>query len=359
VKSVAKRYFQMNRCKRCIIPDTVPSVIIDKDGICSFCADHKEQKYLGEEKLGRIIGAIKSTNSKYDCIVPVSGGRDSTFVLYMAKAVYDLRVLAVNYDNEFLTDAAVANMKRACKILNVDYISIRSERDVYHKIVLHGIRAVLSLGLHEISGALCRACSYGYKSAVYRCAEAHRVPLILWGESPIEPGRDMWSRVTEGLRKSKLLKLLNINFYVAEYYMLLQRFELRVPRNSILSRKPPVLRNQDIREVQLFDYVKWDRRRIKETIMTKLGWEASGDHVSSWKADCLLHSLSNYCYFRMLGCTQHCIGYCLMINSGQMSRETALKQEKRMAAALAGSVPKMARDEIGLSERELAKIESF
>ena len=93
------------------MPETVPGITFDKDGICSFCLSYQKEEYLGEEELERIIASIKKEDNEYDCIVPLSGGRDSSYVLYMAKAIYDLRVLAVSYDNEFRTDQALVNMK--------------------------------------------------------------------------------------------------------------------------------------------------------------------------------------------------------------------------------------------------------
>ena len=91
----------MKRCTQCIMPETVPGITFDNDGICSFCQSYQKETYLGQKKLDQIVATAKSRNNKYDCIVPLSGGRDSTYVLYVARAIYDLKVLAVNYDNEF------------------------------------------------------------------------------------------------------------------------------------------------------------------------------------------------------------------------------------------------------------------
>ena len=86
----------MRRCNRCILPDTVPGITFDEKGICNFCHSHSEESCLGEEALEKLISLIRSKDNKYDCIVPLSGGRDSTFVLYIARAVYNLKVLAVS-----------------------------------------------------------------------------------------------------------------------------------------------------------------------------------------------------------------------------------------------------------------------
>jgi len=177
----------MKRCQRCIMPETVPGVTFNRDGICDYCLNYQKERYFGKEGLEKIIASINKEENEYDCIVPLSGGRDSTYILYMAKAIYNLKVLAVSYDNEFRIDQALINMKNACQRLSVDLISVRSKRGIAHKIVKSSICASISpkqLGI-------CHACSYGYRSVTYRAAEKYKVPLILWGESQAEATQNM------------------------------------------------------------------------------------------------------------------------------------------------------------------------
>jgi tRNA(Ile)-lysidine synthase TilS/MesJ len=347
----------MKRCKRCVMPETVPGITF-QDGICNYCLNYQKQKYLGKEELNRIISLSRNKNNKYDCIVPLSGGRDSSYILYMAKAMYKLKVLAVNYDNEFQVNQALVNMKNACSILNVDFVRIRSKRDIAQKAVKYGIRSAVSFGQF----GLCNACEYGYRSIIYRVAEKHDVPLILWGESQAEATMDMVEKAFEGLmlsRSKKFLMLLNFNFYKFEYFQLLQRLEFPVSGNSILSRKPPVLKKKNIEEIRLFDYIPWNREKIKKTITTELGWEKPIDHISTWRSDCMLHPLVNYCFYKLFGCSKDSFGYCKMINSGQMDREEALKQEEELATISYESIRDLLEDRIGLSKKEASKILSF
>jgi tRNA(Ile)-lysidine synthase TilS/MesJ len=259
------------------MPETVPGITFDEEGICSLCLNYQKEKYLGEEELERAIVSTRKEDNRYDCIVPLSGGRDSTYILYMAKAIYGLKVLALSYDNEFRTDQALVNMKNACKRLDVDFVSVRSKRDIAQRIVKNAIRSSVSFG----ESGFCRACCYGCRSVVYRAAEQYKVPLILWGESKPEATQDAELEAFEklGPHRSKFLKLLNISFYKVEYLSLLQRLEFHVSGNSILSRGDPSLKDEDIREIRVFDYVPWDRGRIKETITGELGWQKPHGHI--------------------------------------------------------------------------------
>jgi tRNA(Ile)-lysidine synthase TilS/MesJ len=340
------------------MPATVPGITFDEKGICSYCLSYQQEKYLGREALEDIIASSRNINNQYDCIVPLSGGRDSMFVLYAAKALYDLKVLAVSYDNEFRIDQALVNMQNACKILDVDFVSVRSKRSVAHEIVKYSLQSAKKLG----KSGICVACVYGYRSVAYRAALQHHAPLILWGESQQEATQEMERKAFDALmlRQSKFIKLLSKNFYLVEYYRLLQRLEFPVAGNSVLSRVAwPALKNKDIREIRLFDYVPWDRERIKKTITKELGWKKPASHASTWRTDCMLHPLVNYSFYTLFGCTKDCFGYSNMINSGQMTREEALNQEEELISSLAENIRELLEDKIGLSKSEVKRILTF
>jgi hypothetical protein len=347
----------MKRCQRCVLPETVPGITINEDGICSFCLSYQKEKYLGEDELKKVIASTNSKNNSYDCIVPISGGRDSTYLLYLAKKIYNLRVLAVSYDNEFRTEQPLINMKKACKILNIDFLDVRSKRGIAQKRVKHNICSSVNFGQF----GFCAACTHGIRSVVYRAAEEHKVPLIFWGHSQQEATQDIESKAFEGLeqRESKFSKLLNINFYKGEYYWLLHRIEFHVPGNNFLIRNRPFLKNGNIQEVRVFDYIPWNRREIKEVITTKLGWEPQKGSKTTWHTDCKLHPFMNYSFFKLFGCSKDCFGYCNMINSGEMERAEALKQEEAMAATHSDNINELLENTIGLPEKIVTDIESF
>ena len=116
-----------NVCSRCILDDTVPDIKFDADGVCNYCKIHDDMEKnhpLGEEgvrNFDEMISRIKHDGLKkrYDCIVGVSGGRDSTYTLYLA-VKNGLRPLAVHFDNGWNSDIAVSNIKNATESLGVD-----------------------------------------------------------------------------------------------------------------------------------------------------------------------------------------------------------------------------------------------
>ena len=114
-------------CKRCILDESIADLIVDDYGECNYCKIHDEldKEYplnkKGKKLFDILINQIidKGKNSKYDCIVGVSGGRDSTFALYKAVEL-GLRPLAVHFDNGWNSAIAVTNIKKQLDILNID-----------------------------------------------------------------------------------------------------------------------------------------------------------------------------------------------------------------------------------------------
>ncbi len=350
----------MKRCSRCIMPETVPGVSF-QDGICNFCRNYKQEQYLGEEALARVVNEAKGKGGRYDCLVPISGGRDSSYVLYLAKAVYGLKTLAVCYDNEFQTTQAVANLHRACQELDTDLLHIRSKRDVARKIVRSQIRLALAMKSPSIDDGLCIACSYGYRSVVYRAAKKYRVPLILWGESQAESTHWMMdtverARQQQAKTRGRVGRLLSLAYCRVILLQMSQRLEFHSSGNSILRDHPPRLNDSQVSEIRVFDYLRWDRQRIKETIARELGWNKPAESTSTWRIDCKLTPLVNNCYFKRFGCSKACFGYCNMINSGQMSRTEALQQEEQIALTCHGELHKLLEHEVGLRKTEAAKV---
>ena len=111
---------KIKRCTKCILPETFPKIEFNKHGICNFCLSHETLHAHGEAKLKKVLQAKKG--KMYDCVVPISGGKDSIFVLNYAVKKLNLRVIAVNYDSGYQDSLSIENMKNACNILEVPLV---------------------------------------------------------------------------------------------------------------------------------------------------------------------------------------------------------------------------------------------
>ena len=115
----------MKICSLCVMDETVPNITFSDVGVCQYCTISDKIKNLTKKNISsithikdKIINSSK--NSKYNCIAGVSGGRDSTFLLYVLKKKLNLNPLAVHYDNGWNTELSNNNIKNVCEKLDID-----------------------------------------------------------------------------------------------------------------------------------------------------------------------------------------------------------------------------------------------
>jgi len=356
----------MKRCTRCILPDTVPGLTFDSEGVCNFCLDYKKIEFEGEKPMLAAFERAKMRAAErgcdYDCIVPLSGGRDSSFMVHFAKT-HGLRTLAVNYDNEFATDHSVENMHTVCASTGATLERFRSKRDLGRKITAASVRNALPGGVFAVANSMCTACNYGFRSVVYETAREHRIPLILWGDSKIEETLHMTCKAVRPptpLPKKIVRKFKPLNMKARWYQAQLNR---EYPSgNGVLDDlklKLPALNDDGIEEISPFFYIPWNRETLKDTIINELGWKIPDHLPSTWRTDCLLEPLVTYCFHAIYGCGKNAFGYHNMINEGQMTRDEALEREMCSDGGFNETLERLLVDDLGLMPQEIATVRSF
>ena len=103
-------------CKYCVLPNTKPGIIFDEFGVCSACRAVEKKEHIDwdqrAEKLKQICDDIRGSNGNgYDCVVPVSGGKDSMYQVYILSQVHKLKVLVVTVMAHLQTPEGVKNLK--------------------------------------------------------------------------------------------------------------------------------------------------------------------------------------------------------------------------------------------------------
>lgn len=118
----------INRCTRCLLPASIKGITFDEEGVCNHCRDYERNfaawdsiKDRKSQEFQQLLEKAKSLKRPYDCLVPLSGGKDSTYALYLATKVYNLRTLAVTLDNGYLSNPAKENIKNALANCNADH----------------------------------------------------------------------------------------------------------------------------------------------------------------------------------------------------------------------------------------------
>ena len=179
-------------CSRCILPETFPNIKFDVDGICNHCrqeesalakAPSKKADY--RQKLDDLISSIKGKAPTYDAIMAYSGGKDSSYTLKLLRERYDLRVLALTFDNHFVSPTAFENIRTVTDTLHVDHINFKPPWPLMKS--LFGLTArndIFSAATLLRASSICTACITFVKSLTLKMAIDMSIPLSAFGWSP-------------------------------------------------------------------------------------------------------------------------------------------------------------------------------
>jgi len=175
-------------CSRCIYDERVSAIHFDAEGVCNYCHQVEElvsQYGTGQEKgetlFAEILADIKRTGAgkQYDCIVGVSGGTDSSYLVYLARH-WGLRPLAVHYDNTWNSAIATMNIQKVLKCLDVDLythvVDNKEADDIFRAFFLSGVAEI------EASTDL------GYAYLLRKVAAKYSIKYILEGHSFVAEG---------------------------------------------------------------------------------------------------------------------------------------------------------------------------
>jgi N-acetyl sugar amidotransferase len=164
-------------CKRCVMPSTKPDLHIDDEGVCNACRSYEKRRVIDwnarKNELRDILDRYKSKDgTNWDCIVPVSGGKDSTFqvVQVLQLGMNPLCVTATTCDVTEIGKRNIENIKK----LGVDYIEFSPNPIVRAKLNRIGLTQVGDISWPEHVGIF---------TIPVRAAVHYKVPLIIWGEN--------------------------------------------------------------------------------------------------------------------------------------------------------------------------------
>jgi hypothetical protein len=356
---------ELRRCQRCLLPDNISGIDLDSQGICSLCNEFQAPGCLGEEKLREVFA--EKPKGEYDCVVPLSGGRDSSYVLYSAKRVLGLNPLAVNFDNGFATPQAVENIQNTCQALGVALVRVPAPNNRVKRIMANHMRAMIPYGPGMTLKGLCGPCARGGRAVVYKVALEKKIPVVLFGASRDEQVNTLFD-IKEGLtRKQRLFSRKASYFIRGLYNKFMFRKELKLPKSLGQALRRETLMSGEgkkveggVQVVNFYHYVEWNRNRMKEIIEQELDWKKPSGRVSSWRFDCKITELVSYLWVKHYGIPKDAVGYASMIRTGNMTKEEALYQlEHAGFGEFTPGLHDLLKNEMGLSKKEIERVRSW
>jgi hypothetical protein len=178
-------------CSRCILPHTFPGIEFDEQGICNHCNSFAQQhgdefpdKAVYERKFTEFVEASERSGS-HDILVAYSGGKDSSYTLKLLKERYGLRILALSFDNGFISPLAMRNIKVVTESLGIDLEIVAPSVVPLKKLFRHALSdTTLSVEALKEGSSVCAYCIGMVKSTVLKTALERKIPLCGWGWSP-------------------------------------------------------------------------------------------------------------------------------------------------------------------------------
>jgi N-acetyl sugar amidotransferase len=297
-------------CARCSYDETVPRISFDSNGVCNYCHlhDELERQYPtgeeGERRLRASVAEIKASarSRKYDCVVGVSGGCDSSYLL-VRMVELGLRPLAVHFDNTWNSPIATQNIHKLVEKLDVDLYTVvvdnREIDDIFRAFLLSGARdldAPTDLAL---------------ASVLYAAAERNGLKYIIEGHS----------FRTEGI--APLDWVYMDGRYIAAVHRQFGRRRMRTYPNMSLQQFVRWTALRGIRRIRPLYNMAYRKEEAKKRLAAEYGWEWYGGHHLENRFTAFCHL---YAFPRRWRTDLRQLGHAALVRSGQLDRRQALNE---------------------------------
>lgn len=327
-------------CTRCIYDERVSAIRFDDDGICNYCkqVDDLVQQFgtgmpKGTEMLNSIVKDIKKAGrkKKYDCVVGVSGGTDSSFMLKWALD-NGLRPLAVHYDNTWNSAIATENIRKVTSALNVDlytHVTDNKEADSIFK-------AFFKAGVAEIEASTDLALA----ETLYRAASKYGLKYVLEGHSFVAEGI---TPVGRNYFDGKYIKSICKQFGPVKTKTYPLMTFSRFMYWTIFKR---------IKKIRPFWYMDYSKEEARNLLETEYGWKYYGGHHLENRMTAFYHS---YYLPRKFNTDLRNNTLSAQVRSGYKSRQEAW-QEYNSEPLLEHDLLQYFKKRLGLSDNEFESI---
>lgn len=259
-------------CKRCLYKeDHALGLVIDDEGICSGCRVHEEKDVLDWPERWQILEKMtkgyKSNNkSNYDCIIPVSGGMDSYYIVHLVKVKLGMTPLLVTYNKYWNTPLGIRNLAN---------LRIKFDCDILiQNVNPHSVKKIVKTTLRRF-GSIYWHCIAGQTVFPVQTAVRYKIPLIIWGAHQGMEQVGMYSHLHEVEMTRRYRKDHDLMGYEADD--LLSNFDT-LSENDIWQYRYPddkSLNSVGVRGVYLNNYVRWDPKQQHEDMINLYDYETS------------------------------------------------------------------------------------
>jgi len=320
----------MRKCIKCNLPETYETIEFNDTGICNICLqqEFKHSKIDWHARKRMLDDLILKYRGKYDydCLIPFSGGKDSTFTLYYLMKEYKLKPLVVQFNHGFMRPGLLENNERTFKKLGVDVISFTPNWKVVKRLMREALMR---------KGDFCWHCHTGIFSYPMHIAIKFRVPLVFWGEASSEYTAyyDYRDDIIEEVDELRFNRFVNLGITSEDMAGMIKNDFNLDPRDLIPYSYPKMrdLKQLRFRSVCLGSFIPWDVKVQSKLIMDDLGWK--GDEVEGMppglysyeKIECAMQGVRDYLKYLKRGYSRVTQMTALDIRNNRLDKDEAEK----------------------------------
>jgi len=282
-------------CTRCCVPETQEGVDFDEMGVCTACRSSEEKMHIDWTVRGNqlkiILEEAKSkSGAGYDCILPISGGKDSFFQAHVLVKIYGLKPLAVTFNQNWVSETGFYNLQRCLEVFDLDHLQFTPARSLVNRLAKKSLSAI---------GDACWHCHAGVGAFPLQVATRFKIPLLVWGESIAEnDGRASYQRPVHKFDRDYFTKVsakLTAEEMIGGDLNAKDLDPFKLPSYEEIE-------SSGVWGLHLGDYLFWDDERQTEWIRDVYGWretEMEGAYKGYKSAECIMAGVHDFtCYLK-------------------------------------------------------------
>ncbi len=325
----------MRKCAKCLITEGKYNVVLNDKGICNYCEAFEEDRedILNLEKNNKyFLERIEKFKGKYeyDALVGISGGKDSSYILYQLVNKYKLKVLSFTYDLGFLTDFSKNTIETLVKKTGVDHFYYKPKWETHKKLYKAAI---------ENFGDPCIACAFVVFFSILRISYERKIPFFIHGRTPYQ----MYKNYYKGT-KDMFLSWMKLNLSEHSFEALAEAYR---PANDMMRNFVTSISNtpEDAKEfldefflesdqfskeftpefLAYFLYERYDMEKMQQKLVDVFEWEEHPGESKLGHNDCILNAASSYLFKEFQGVDVLEREVATMIRFGDVDKEIAVK----------------------------------
>jgi len=320
----------IRRCTKCVLPETMPYIRFDEQGVCNYCHTYKPRnKPRPTAELFELVEKYRRSNGD-DCIIPFSGGRDSCYGLHLVVNELKMKPITYTYDWGMVTDLGRRNISRMSAQLGVENIIVADEIEKKRRNIAKNLTAWLK-SPHLGMVSILTAGDKHFFRHIETIKQQTGISLNLWGVNPLEvthfkagflgvPPYFEEERVyTHGGMKQLRYQWLRFKA------MLQSPGYFNSSLWDTLSGEYYRSFHKKTDYFHIFDYWRWDEKIIDDTLLNEYDWETAPDTKTTWRIGDGTAAFYNYIYYTVAGFTEHDTFRSNQIREGDLTREEALE----------------------------------